>query len=323
MELSHTYTNSLCFLFGDVEDFILSADLDDELANEARRLYQLGLPPVVDRLSFGVFFGLHRGIIWSFVNRTWKHYNEFPFRKGPKQRSICAPHVGLKIIQKWLSIHLVQNYICPPHVFGFVPGLSHLDAAKIHLNSNWVVSVDIESFFDNVSAKRVNWAFKRLGYNSESAKLLTSLTCFRGSLPQGAPTSPILSNLCAFKLDRRLASIANRYSCNISRYADDIVFSGTEKLPNGLLAEIKNAVEREGWSISSHKTSVAVLPKRLKVHGLLVHGRTLRPTKGYRNRLRAFKHLLASGKVRDADIAKIKGHLNYAKSIDAFNSEHL
>lgn len=323
MRLSHDYSESILFQFDEFKTFLRAIHLDEESVEleQARKLFESGLPPIVSRQALTTMLGIHVGLLWSIRRNTSKYYREFSIMTGTKRRVIHSPRVVLKIIQKWLSIQLSKAYVRPNHVFGFCPTLSHLDAAAVHLGAEWVVSVDIESFFSNVSRRRVQWAFKRLGYSSNVASILSEICCYNGALPQGAPSSPVLSNLCAYNLDSRLQIIERRYGCNVSRYADDITFSGKGELPERIISDIKKAVQKERWTVASHKTKLMVTPHRRKVHGLLVHGDTLRLTKGYRNKLRAFEHVLKRDNLTEEDFRKLNGHLEYAKSILKFNTK--
>ena len=133
--------------------------------------------------------------------------------------------------------------------------------------------------------------------------------------PQGSPASPIVSNIAFNNIDNQFSEISKKYGITYTRYADDIVFSGKSIFPEYIEEEVKAAIAETEWKISERKTEKAMSAKRLKVHGLLVHNDYLRLTKGYRKRIRTFKHLLKYDKAKLEDISKIKGHLNYADFI--------
>ena len=207
-----------------------------------------------------------------------------------------TPRVALKLIQKWLSVQLSKAHQPADHVFGFVSERSHVDAAKLHVNANWVLSVDIRNFFQTTPLRLVFNSLRGMGFNAQGASLIANLACLNSSLAQGAPTSPVLSNICFAEMDAALVQIASEFKSRLSRYADDIVYSGTGDVPAQLQQRLTGLFANTPWQLEEGKTSLAVAPKRLKVHGLLVAGNTVRLTKGYRNRLRAYEHLLARGK---------------------------
>jgi hypothetical protein len=135
-------------------------------------------------------------------------------------------------------------------------------------------------------------------------------------LAQGSPASPVLSNLVFRDADDEFVLIAKRHNVKYTRYADDIVFSGTGKFPMEIKPEIRRVIETRGWKIADRKEHLALLPNRLKVHGLLVHGRTPRLTKGYRNNIRAYKHVLLKSDINTEDVTRLRGHISYSNSVD-------
>ncbi len=254
------------------------------------------------------------------VRRPGRYYREFPIRKGRRsKRIIQAPRVALKVIQKWFGHHLALVYQPPDYVYGFVAERSAPQAAKIHCGATWVLSSDIKDFFPTTSRHAVVTALCDLGYSHHGADLAASLCCYRECLAQGSPASPVLSNLVFRAADAELEALAREVRSSYTRYADDVVFSGTGEPPSELSERVRAIIERHGWQIADKKQRLDVLPRRLKVHGLLVHGSAPRLTKGYRNKIRAFKHLIEAGKVKDADIARLKGHLAYSKSVNALS----
>lgn len=290
-----------------------------EEKTEIRRLCEEGLPPVTSLDALSVMTGYNPGFAWSLVYRSEKYYRIFTIPKGHSCRQIEAPRVAMKIIQKWLSVHFSKKW--KPHhaVHGFVPGRSHLTAASTHVGAKWILSVDIESFFPSTPLEYIRSALLALGYRKGNGlKILENLCSFRGRLAQGAPTSPVISNIVLSDLDKELADMAVRDGLYFSRYADDITFSGKDlKFDHQYLLEsLKNSFSATPWRLSAKKTSLCKYPQRLKVHGLLVHGDELRLTKGYRNRIRGFRHLVEKGRVSESDEARIKGHLNYARQVE-------
>ncbi|QJQ04563.1 reverse transcriptase family protein [Undibacterium parvum] len=283
---------------------------------EIRRLDALNLPPVSSRQILGLMFGLNSGLIWSFQSRTHRYYRTFNIPKGNRQRRIDAPCVGLKAIQKWLATQLQGAYKVPDHVFGFVAGRSHIDAASVHAQAVWVLSVDIRDFFQTTPKSLVKTRLLELGFLEKGAELIASLCCLRDNLAQGAPTSPLLSNVCFIHVDQQLSYLADKYNLRLSRYADDIVFSGKGQCPDTLRDELESLFIGSTWVLAPEKTELVSLPKRLKVHGLLVHGENIRLTKGYRNKIRTYKHLLATKGAELTNSEKIKGHISYEKYVD-------
>ena len=317
MRLPQHLLNSPYFLFDSIDEVVKAATgLGEVEVEEIIRLDQLGLPPVSSRNVLGLLFGLSSSLIWSFQNRTNRHYRTFAIPKGNKGvRLISAPRVGLKIIQKWIATQFQAKYLAPEHVFGFVAGRSHIDAASRHARAKWVLSVDIRDFFQTTPIAIVVKALEDLGYSKDSSLIIASLSCYKGFLPQGAPTSPVLSNICFKETDQKLSELANFFDVRVTRYADDIVFSGEHEYPNGLWEKLHDLIQGTPWILAPEKSELTKSPNRLKVHGLLVHGESVRLTKGYRNRIRAYKHLIDSKGNDLVDIEKMKGHIGYGEYV--------
>ena len=322
MRLPQPLLDSPYFLFQTLEELTraLAGGIDPEELAVVRDIDSKGLMPVTSPYVLGTMFGVNPGLIWSFVNRPQKHYRSFSIPKGRSYRLITAPRVALKIIQKWISVQLNRSYAAPAHVFGFYAGRSHLDAARVHLRAGWVFSVDIKDFFQTTPETLVRQRLGEFGYSGRGLDLLTALVCFSGGLPQGSPASPVLSNICFGWHDQQLRLIADHYGARLSRYADDIVFSGVDEFPDGLRQAVLDLFDDGAtpWALNPKKVELSEAPQRRKVHGLLVHGDQIRLTKGYRNRLRAFRHLLAEGKARPGDRAELLGHLAYAAAVDGY-----
>ena len=318
MRLSQPLFASIGFQFSSVNDLIkaLENQCSKEELDAAIGLFSAKLPPITSVYALSTMLGVNPGLIWSFQHRTKQYYREFYIKKGQGQREIQAPRVALKLIQKWVSVVLGNTLIFPSHVFGFVQGRSHIDAAIVHVGARWIFGIDIRDFFRTTPQHLVQKKFEALGYPVNGARLLSSLTCLGGFLAQGAPSSPVLSNLCFSELDQNLVLLAEKYRCRLSRYADDIVFSGHEVFPEELKVEVMHLFIASPWNLAPEKTEIHTLPHRLKVHGLLVDGDRPRLTKGYRNKLRAFRHVLASAKHTTNDGSRLAGHVAYANYVE-------
>lgn len=318
MRLSQPLFSSIGFQFSSVND--LKRALENQCSKEeldvAVKLFLAKLPPITSVYALSTMLGVNPGLIWSFQHNTKQYYREFYIKKGQGHREIQAPRVALKLIQKWVSVVLGNALTFPSHVFGFIQGRSHIDAAIVHVGARWIFSIDIRDFFRTTPQSLVQGKLEELGYPVNGARLLSSLTCLGGFLAQGSPSSPVLSNLCFSELDQHLLMLAEKYHCRLSRYADDIVFSGPEVFPEELRVEVENLFVASPWNLAPEKTEIHSLPHRLKVHGLLVDGDRPRLTKGYRNKLRAFRHLLTSAKHVTDDSSRLMGHVAYADYVE-------
>ena len=307
------------FLFSKVEELVEALGLtpDDPGASQLYALSEHRLPPVTSMHGLATMLGVNPGVVWSLSNRPHRYYRTFDIPKGRGTRRISAPRVALKIIQKWLGFHLARAIPSPPHVYGFVPGRSHIGAAYVHRGAEWAISVDIANFFQTTPAALVMRTLRQLGYDEPAADLVTSLTCYHGFLAQGAPSSPALSNLCFAETDAALVQLSERHACKITRYADDIVLSGQGSMPAELRDELRRVFEATPWQLAPEKESVQPLKGRIKIHGLVVSGPRVRTSKGYRNKLRAYTHILSTRGEGAKDRRVLIGHVQYAQNVEA------
>ena len=231
-------------------------------------------------------------------------------RRG-KQRLLEQPRPRLKGLQRKL-LHEVLDRI-PAHAaaHGYCKGRSVTSYARPHVGKQIVLRLDLRDFFPSVRAARVRAMFRTAGYPPEVARMLAGL-CTNvvptdvwkdgdpareagralyesPHLPQGAPTSPALANLCAYRLDCRLARLANRVGADYTRYADDLAFSGDEELARSArrfqVAVCRIALE-EGFEVNTRKTRFMRRAGRQHLAGAVVNERLNCPRELY-DRLKA------------------------------------
>ncbi len=175
---------------------------------------------------------------WAWAFPVEKRYRCFKIAKrNGSPRYIDAPIAPIKQIQRKLATSLAASYRAPAHVHGFTHARSPLTNAAVHVGQRWVFAIDIEDFFPSITAARVRGLFLSFpfGYPDEVATTLARVCCHRDALPQGAPSSPIISNYICRGMDRQLAKLAIGHGCYYSRYADDLVFSTDRSLfPTGV-----------------------------------------------------------------------------------------
>ena len=202
--------------------------------------------------------------------RWWREFS-IPKRSGGV-RQIIAPRSPLKQIQKWILSNILMKVKggTTQYAYGFVKGKSIVDNAKPHVGKKIILNIDIKDFFPSIKIKRVEHLFRSFGYTWRLSKLLAGLCTFKGFLPQGAPTSPAISNMICRKLDLRLAKFCEKHDLTYTRYADDITISG-----NYDVLKFKNVImsiiEDEGFKVSHKKLRVTGRGKAQIVTGLVVN----------------------------------------------------
>ncbi len=178
------------------------------------------------------FLDIKKSTLTFFAYGPGKKYKIFEIpKKSGGTRKIAAPIEGLKEIQKKLSAALNNIYSNPPDsAHGFVIGRSIISNAEPHLRRRLILNLDLQDFFPTIAGYRVYGLFRAEPFNfsKEVASTLAAICSVDNKVPQGAPTSPVISNLICFRLDRALTAFAAQQRITYTRYADDITFSTTK-----------------------------------------------------------------------------------------------
>jgi len=201
--------------------------------------------------------GIEECVMAEMISSNKKFYRTFsiPKRTGG-MRAISAPYPSLKQVQDWVyRVLLLPRTQLPECAVGFIPGKSIVDNATPHIGSKYLLKMDLKDFFPSIKLTRIIAAFRYLGYYPRMAYYLARLCCEEDHLPQGAPTSPILSNIIAKHLDMRLSGLAKRYGFVYTRYADDLSFSG-DWIPVKFIEAVSTVVVEEGFVINQEKTKI-------------------------------------------------------------------
>ena len=144
------------------------------------------------------------------------------------------------------------------------------DNARFHIRQSTVLKVDISNFFGSIRYNRVVKLFLEIGYTPEVAVMLAKLCTFANALPQGAPTSPALSNIVSFRLDLRISAYAKRQKIRYTRYADDLTFSGP-LVPGALLSFLKMVLAEDSLAVNRSKTRLMQKHQRQQVTGIVLN----------------------------------------------------
>lgn len=303
---------------------------DFDRKDRAQKAEQNGLPAweTANELAAAMDLSLSE-LRWLTFHRevdSGTHYHSWkvPKRTGG-ERTITAPMPKLKALQRWA----LENYFekLPVHsaAHGFLPARSVLTNALAHVGADVVVKLDIKDFFPTVTWKRVKGLLRKSGVTEPVATLLALLTTeaprqlveFREqtlhvatgprALPQGAPTSPAITNALCLRLDQRLSALSRALGCTYTRYADDLTFSfkktaERKRLALGILVEkTKDILKSEGFTLHAKKTQVLRRGAAQRVTGLTINAAgpqvpTARVARDVVRRLRAAIHNRKKGK---------------------------
>jgi retron-type reverse transcriptase len=231
-------------------------------------------------------------------------------KRGGGSRRIAAPAPELKQLQRRILKRLLSRLKAHPSATGFQRGHSIVTNARVHARKPVVVRMDMSDFFGSTSAKRVEAYFRAVGWNGESARLLTRLSTHEDGLPQGAPTSPRLSNLVNVRLDARLSALAGKLGAVYTRYADDITFSFSadeRAAVGGAIVTSKRILADEGYALhQKRKLHIRRRHQQQLVTGLVVNERPSLP-RSTRRWLRAVEHHVAAGKAATLTAVQLAG----------------
>ena len=270
------------------------------------------------------------------------HYNRYTVpKKTGGVRAISAPKPELKRAQAWVQANILSKLPTGEPAHGFVSGRSIVTNAAAHAGKQVVINLDLQSFFPTVSYGRAKGLFASFGYSEEVATVL-SLLCTEPPrvevsvgdarsfvamgarmVPQGASTSPALTNLVCRALDRRLTALAARHGFAYTRYADDLTFSGdTPSTAGRILRSCRSIITDEGFVEHPTKTKVMRRSRCQEVTGLTVNVRPSIP-RTERRRLRAILHNAArtglEAQNRDAEpdfAAHLRGKIAFVHMVD-------
>ena len=251
---------------------VVRAPLPGELANETTFLTYLGVS--VNELKK----------IWWFRQRM---YHQFEISKGKgKHRIINAPDERLKFLQKRIASLLTNIYRVRHTVHGYAPKKSIKTNALAHLRKRFVVNIDLLDFFPSITENRIKGLLESLGIDKRVSEIIARMSCYASYLPQGAPTSPILSNMICFRLDKELQVFAKNARCIYTRYADDITFSSWQPMaalfngtvpaaghfpPDLLAPPLRSIFANNGFTINPDKAHYADRHSRKMVTGLKIN----------------------------------------------------
>lgn len=198
-------------------------------------------------------------------------YRDFKVaKKNGGKRLISEPLPSLKEIQIWILRNILYKVPSSAFAKAYRPAITLLENLRFHKKQPKVFTLDLENFFPSISFEAVENEFLKLGYSKIVSKLLTRLCTRNGNLPQGAPTSPYLSNLIFKETDAVIAMYCKEHKIRYTRYADDMSFSGDFD-ENELLSKVTETVGKIGLCINAKKTKLMTNGMRQTVTGVVVN----------------------------------------------------
>lgn len=279
------------------------------------RLLENNLPVIFDTKHLALLVGISPNQLTKMVFAYYSFYLESSIpKKSGGVRVLHIPALELKYIQRWILDNILKNMHVSQSAMGFCDNRSIVDNAKLHLNQECIINMDIKDFFPSVSFEKIFRIFAYYGYTKEISYILAKLCIYENQLPQGSPASPCLSNIACLKLDARLSALASKYNAHYSRYADDITFSGNRGIKK--LEHIATTIlNDEGFKVNEKKTRIAYQYQRQEVTGLIVNGQMVKVDKRYKKKLhQEIYYCIKFG---------VQNHMRRTNCEKAFYKEHL
>ena len=236
-----------------------------------------------------------------YVRKTERCYTTYSIpKKRGGSRKISVPCPRLLNLQRKLLRVLEKEYRVKPSAYGFIKSKGHVENARNHLSRKLILNIDLKDFFQQIHFGRVRGLFiaKPYGIGEKAATVLAQIACYNGVLPQGAPTSPIISNMICSSLDTKLTKLAKKYHIVYTRYADDMTFSThLSSFPEEIVYiedgkvvignELKSIITSSSFIINEEKVYIRGTNRRQEVTGLTVNSRFVNLPRQYLRELRS------------------------------------
>jgi RNA-directed DNA polymerase len=318
-------------------------DLLEKVVSDSREILSNNLPPIYDLKHITHYTGVGYSYLRAVISRKHSPYNPYsiPKRSGG-MRFIHAPEGGIKRVQRWISSEILSDLIPHWRCFSFHKHSSIKQCAAEHSLSRWLIKIDIERFFESVSEIQVYKLFRKLGYKPlvsfELARICSispshiignhskrwvlynkgkgelpykrETVKYIGRLPQGAPTSPQISNLIFYDIDDVFQKIAEENGLVYTRYADDITFSSSKRKfcrddALSIVSQVNSVLIKNGYNPQHKKLKIIPPGSKKIVLGLEVSENEPRLQKSYVDKIET--HL------RGMDVFGITQHASHRK----------
>lgn len=296
----------------------------------AKNLFHKNLPVITSPAHLSGLIGLDHQYVCSMAYSSEKFYRHFTIKKANgKTRSIDEPLPDLKFVQHWILENILEKCPVSEYAKAFIKGRTLKHNARFHKAQFVVVTMDIKDFFPSVKIFDIFSIYKGMGYWDDVAWFLAHLCCLKKVLPQGAPTSPYLSNIRLLKLDEEIAKYTSEKKIRYTRYADDLTFSGHLD-PHKVISKISQLVYAEGFQVNPQKTRVAYQNARQEVTGIVVNShmqvskdqrKSIRQQVYYITKYGLDSHLAHIGETRQNYINHLMGQINFALFVNPKDTE--
>lgn len=276
-----------------------------------------GVPYIKGLNEIACYLSVETSTLYNMLRKKEKNYKCFTIEHfNGKIRDIESPRTYLKVVQWWILDNILSSHVHDECVHGFVRERSYFTNAKTHFGARHLLTLDVKNFFPSIGNPQVFGAFEKLGYSSAAAELLMEFCTLFRRLPQGAPTSPAISNMVFSKIDINLKEAAINAGLMYTRYADDLTFSGQSYIPKSFFNEVRALIADGGFKLNKEKTRFLGTGDRMEVTGLVINDKIQLPRK-WRFRARAMFHQADKTPMDFIDrISELYGILNTLKQFE-------
>ncbi len=301
-----------------------------EKAQNIPLLRLMNLPVFSDETELAGVMHVDLPLLRKFCGASKFFYKRYKIPKSNgKSREILQPCRELKALQAWVLRNVLDKLTPTPFATAYVKNKNLFHNVSPHSANRYFLCLDLEDFFPSISGGRVANIFRLIGYSWRASYFLSLLCTCDGGLPQGAVTSPALSNLAAAKLDRRIAGFTSRRNIVFTRYADDITLSSNNPAAlSRALPTVMRIIQNERFKVNEEKTKFVGPRRRCKITGLIKN--TDEPRFGIgkwkKRQMRAIMHnLLVKGKTDQKydSVESILGWLSFLKGVDKISYEQM
>lgn len=269
--------------------------------------------------SFAKEIGFNMQVLDNYVTYADSYYKTFFISKKnkTKKRQIDCPSKELKSIQRWILSNYFNDIPISDRANGFVKGRGIKRNAQFHLNRSFILSIDIKDFFPSISQKQVYEALeKKMGENELNLKL-AKLCTFKRHLPQGAPTSPALSNIVFKDIDDEITNFCKKKLVVYSRYADDMVFSCDTKIALvEIYSFVNNLLRENSFNINKSKTKYFSGKGRMAITGININEGRLSVKQEIKRNLRSNIYSVIIKKDPEINKNSVAGYLSFIRDIE-------
>lgn len=271
--------------------------------------------------------------LYIMSNNIEKYYNKFSIKKrNGKNREILSPYSDLKRIQKNILNELLYDKRVSEYAKAYKKGSSLVDNAKLHTGYKYILKLDIKDFFSSVSYVDIYNIFLEYGFSSRLRGLLSHLVTYDDYLPQGAATSPYLSNLLLRDFDYKVGEWCKKNNINYTRYSDDLTFSMNEYNID-IIRFIRKNLYKYNLELNNDKICLINNSNKQKITGIVVNDKVQVDIK-YRKKIRQELHYINNYGLndhmkrlninnKDKYLQSLLGKINFVLSIDNSNTEFI